>query len=213
MEISEIIATAAIVLNVAVYSMKTMIPLRIFAILTNVLFIAYAALAGVYPMLILNCILLPLNAWRLHQMLNLVRRIKRATGAEFDMNWLKPFMTRHKVRADEILFRKGEAADSMFLVASGHFALAESSIEIPVGSVVGEMGLLSPDGKRTQTLVCREAGEVLSIGYQDFKQLYFQNPEFGFYFLQLTTGRLFENIGKLENTLLTRDVLVPAKSG
>src|SRR4051794_4545119 len=112
MDFAEIIAAAAIVLNVAVYSMKTMIPLRVFAILTNILFIAYAGLAGVYPTLILNCILLPLNVLRLHQMLKLIHRIKRASGAEFDMNWLKPFMTKRKVAAGEILFRKGEAANS-----------------------------------------------------------------------------------------------------
>jgi CRP-like cAMP-binding protein len=127
------------------------------------------------------------------------------------MNWLKPFMTRRKTAVGETIFQKGDEADAMFLVASGEFSLLESGIAIPVGSVVGELGLLSPDGTRTQTLICKEPGELLSIRYHDFKQLYFQNPEFGFYFLQLTTSRLFENIGRLENTLAARDVLVPGK--
>jgi len=33
------------------------------------------------------------------------------------------------------------------------------------------------------------------------KQLYFQNPKFGFYFLQLTSRRLFENVARLEKRL------------
>jgi CRP-like cAMP-binding protein len=60
------------------------------------------------------------------------------------------------------------------------------------------MGFLSPDHRRTQTLECLEAGEVLSISYDEVRQLYFQNPEFGFYFLRLTSERLFHNMGQME---------------
>lgn len=216
MALMEFVAALAIVLNVVVYAMKTMIPLRIVAIATNALFVFYYAVTifyygavGVYPALILNGILLPLNALRLYQMLELVRRIKRASGSDFDMTWLKPFMSKQSVAAGTILFRKGDPADVMYLVASGDFVLTESDIRVPVGSVVGEMGLLSPGGKRTQTLKCEGSGELFGISYNDFKQLYYQNPEFGFYFLELTTRRMFENIGRLEGERAKRDVLPP----
>jgi len=209
LDVAQAVAAIAVVLNIVVYSMKTMIPLRMLAITTNVLFIIYAALSGIYPTLILNCILLPLNCVRLYQMFNLIRRIKEATGSEFDMTWLKPFMKKHTVTAGTTLFQKDDKADSMFIVTEGKFRLAETGIEIPVGSVVGELGLLSPDGRRTQTLVCDSDGELMAIRYSDFKQLYFQNPQFGLYFLQLTTKRLFENIGSLESKLAARDVLIP----
>ena len=39
---------------------------------------------------------------------------------------------------------------------------------------------------------------LLEITYSQVRQLYFQNPAFGFYFLELTSRRLFENIAKLE---------------
>ncbi len=211
-ELAQAVAAVAVVLNIVVYSMKTMIPLRVLAIATNVLFIIYAAMTGIYPTLVLNCILLPLNCTRLYQMLNLVRRIRVAAGDDFDMTWLRPFMTKRHIAAGAALFNKGDKADAMFIVTSGTFRLRESGMTIPVGSVVGELGLLSPDGQRTQTLDCDEAGEVMAIRYQDFKQLYFQNPKFGFYFLQLTTRRLFENIGTLESKLAARDVLVPPQA-
>ena len=66
------------------------------------------------------------------------------------------------------------------------------------GAVVGEFALISIDKTRTQTLQCTEAGELLEITYGQVKQLYYQNPTFGFSFLQLTSGRLFENIKRLE---------------
>jgi hypothetical protein len=52
------------------------------AIVSNVIFIAYGALANVLPILILHAILLPLNAYRLREMLQLVARIRKAAGGE-----------------------------------------------------------------------------------------------------------------------------------
>jgi CRP-like cAMP-binding protein len=58
--------------------------------------------------------------------------------------------------------------------------------------------MLSPDKTRTQTLQCMEAGKLLEITYSQLRQLYFQNPKFGFYFIELISKRLFENIVRLE---------------
>jgi hypothetical protein len=37
------------------------------------------------------------------------------------------------------------------------------------------------------------------------KELYFQNPQFGFYFLRLTSERLFDNIARLEQELARKN--------
>ena len=37
--------------------------------------------------------------------------------------------------------------------------------------------------------------------YSRIEQLYYQNPTFGFYFLKLSSARLFENIAQLEHQL------------
>ena len=86
----------------------------------------------------------------------------------------------------------------------------EIGVDVPVGQMVGELGFLSPDNHRTLTLECVRAGDVLSIHYQDLRQLFFQNPEFGFYFLRLTSGRLFENLARLEGELASLRDAVPA---
>jgi signal-transduction protein with cAMP-binding, CBS, and nucleotidyltransferase domain len=191
---------------VATLSMRTMIPLRVFGILTNLILIATAIPTHNYAVLILHSILLPVNAYRLHQMLQLIRDVKKSVSSDLSMDWLKPFMTERKCTDGEVLFYKDEKADSMFYIVSGRFRLVESGIELPVGAIVGELGMLSPSNVRTQTLECIEGGVVLSVSYDQVEQLYVQNPAFGFYFLRLASARLFENIDKLEQRLAQHSV-------
>ena len=186
---------------VAGYTMRTMIPLRIFGILSNIILIAYALPQHHYPIVALHLILLPLNAYRLREMLQLVRNVKKSVNSDLSMAWLKPFMTERKCKAGDVLFYKHEKAEEMFYIVSGRFHLVESGIDLPVGTIVGELGMLSPSNKRTQTLECIEDGLVLSVTYQKVQELYIQNPAFGFYFLRLVSARLFQNVGTLEAQL------------
>jgi CRP-like cAMP-binding protein len=184
--------------------MKTMIPLRVVGICSNCVFIIYAYFGALYPVLILHIILLPLNTLRLREMLRLTREVSAATQGDLNMNWLKPFTSTRRLGLGDVLFRKGDRADAMFFIVSGSYRLVELGIQLAPGQVVGELGLLAPDQTRTQTLECIGAGEVLQITYEQVKQLYYQNPQFGFYFLQLSTKRLFENIAHLEAELAAR---------
>jgi CRP-like cAMP-binding protein len=194
---------------VATLSMRTMIPLRVFAILTNIVLIVTALPIHNYPTLVLHTVLLPLNVYRLHQMLQLVRDVKKSVNSDLSMEWLKPFMTERKCRTAEVLFYKDEKAEDMFYIVSGRFRLVESGLELPIGAIVGEFGMLSPSNLRTQTLECVESGVVLSVSYSKVEELYVQNPAFGFYFLRLASSRLFENIGKLEQRLAQQTATAP----
>jgi CRP/FNR family transcriptional regulator, cyclic AMP receptor protein len=60
--------------------------------------------------------------------------------------------------------------------------------------VFGELGLLNSDQARTATIECTASGELLQISYEQVKQLYVQDPKFGFYFLHLVSRRLFHNL-------------------
>ena len=51
---------------------------------------------------------------------------------------------------------------------------------------------------------------MLTASYQLVKELYFQNPEFGFFFLRLTSERLFQNIGRLEEELARKNAQLQA---
>jgi CRP/FNR family transcriptional regulator, cyclic AMP receptor protein len=201
MSIAEMAGYLAAFLVFLTFYMKTMVPLRVIGICSNCVFITYAYLGGLYPVLILHVILLPLNSLRLREMLRLSREVRGATQGDLNMDWLKPFTSTRRVKSGDVLFRKGDVADAMFFVVSGRYRLTELGIDILSGQVVGELGLLALDQSRTQTLECSEDGEVLQITYEQVKQLCYQNPQFGFYFLQLSTRRLFENIASLERQL------------
>jgi CRP/FNR family cyclic AMP-dependent transcriptional regulator len=202
---------AAVVASVVTCAMKTMIPLRVVSMICNSLFIIYGVFAGVYPTLILNCILLPLNGLRLFQMRRLIADVERAAASDqTSIDWLMPYMSGNHFKKGEMVFHKGDKAEAMFYSVSGRYRLVESGIELPLGQVFGELGLISPGNVRTQTVECIEDGQVLSASYQLVKELYFQNPEFGFYFLKLTSERLFQNIGRLEDELARKNAQLAA---
>ena len=200
-------AVFASVFVVATTTMRTMIPLRVFGILTNLVLIATAIPGRNYPVILVQLVVLGLNSYRLHQMLQLVRDVKRSVSSNLSMEWLKPFMTERKCASGEVLFYKDEKADSMYYIVSGRYRLVESGIELPVGAIVGEFGMISPSNTRTQTLECIEGGLILSVSYDQVEQLYVQNPAFGFYFLKLMTSRLFQNIDRLEQRLAQQAAL------
>jgi Cyclic nucleotide-binding domain len=194
-------ALAGSIFFVATLLMRTMMPLRISNMISNVFFMAFGALAGDIKTFLMYVLLLPINGVRLYQMRKLVRMARNATKGDKSMEWLKPFMTERKYGKGDKLFRKGDAANEMFLTVSGKFMVTEFSIELPPGSLMGELGFLTPDNRRTATIECIEAGHVLTIEYDKLLEIYFQNPEFGYYFLILTSQRLLENNARLEGII------------
>jgi Cyclic nucleotide-binding domain len=191
----------ATIFVVASTTMKTMIPLRVFGILFNVALIGTAIPTHNYLVIAVQLVMLSLNSWRLHQMLQLIRDVRKSVSGDLSIDWLRPFMTERKYQTGEVLFYKDEKAEDMLYIVSGRFRLVESGIELPVGAIVGELGMLSPSNMRTQTLECVEPGLILSVSYTKVEELYVQNPEFGFYFLRLSSARLFENLNTLQRQL------------
>jgi CRP/FNR family transcriptional regulator, cyclic AMP receptor protein len=181
-------------LTISATAMSTMIPLRIISLCASVAVITYGSLIGSMPVVLTELIQMPFNAYRLWQMLRLVRDVETAAGGDLSLEWLRPFGSRRTFGIGEVVFRKGDTADEMYYIESGLFRIPEAGIEVRKGGIVGELGLLSPENARTASLVCVEAGHALCVSYSDVKQLYYQNPEFGFYFLKLTSERLFQGV-------------------
>jgi CRP/FNR family cyclic AMP-dependent transcriptional regulator len=71
----------------------------------------------------------------------------------------------------------------MFLAEKGKFVVSELGIELRVGQIFGEMGLLTSGSHRTATVERTESGQVLMINYDQVRELYFENParETGFF--------------------------------
>jgi len=61
----DLLGYAASCAVLATFVMRTMVPLRSIAILSNILFIAFAYYQHIYPVFLLHVVLLPVNGWRL----------------------------------------------------------------------------------------------------------------------------------------------------
>jgi CRP/FNR family cyclic AMP-dependent transcriptional regulator len=109
------------------------------------------------------------------------------------LEWLIPLMTRKKLEAGHVLFRKGEPASSMYLILEGSVRLVELDVALSPGSLVGEIGVFAPDNRRTGTAVCESDVEIGAITDEKVLQLYYQNPTFGFYMFRLVLARMLEN--------------------
>lgn len=210
MDLANLLGLIGGIFYVASVTLRTMIPLRIAAIISNILFMGYGLLAKALPTFFMYAVLLPINVVRLYQIQQLVKRVKVASQGDLDMEWLKPFMTKKNFKAGDVLFHKGDVANAMYYTVTGKFLVKEFGVELPPGRVMGELGFLAPDNKRTATVECIEDGQVLFIIYDKVRELYFQDPDFGFYFLKLTSERLLQNIARLEGEVATYKARVQA---
>ena len=203
---ADILALLGAIFFVVTLIVRTIIPLRIFSIFSNVFFVAYGALSGSAATFFLYLLSLPINIMRLRQMQNLVNKARITAQGDLSVDWLRPFMRPSKYRQGDVLFHKGDLAEEMFLTVTGKLLVKEIGIELPPGRILGELGFLNPKNQRMQTVECIEDSDVLTIGYKKLLELYFQNPQFGYYFLHLTTSRLMQNIAQLEGIIETNQV-------
>jgi ABC-type multidrug transport system fused ATPase/permease subunit len=195
---------------VATLLTQTMVPLRVANMIGCAFFAIFGALTGAVTTFLMYLLMVPINAYRLRQMLILVKKARSATQGDTSMEWLKPFMTERKYRKGDVLFKKDDPADEMLLTVTGKFLVKEISVELPPGRLMGELGFLSPDNRRTATVTCLEDGHVLSITYEKLLEIYFQNPQFGYYFLVLTSQRMLENIARLETIIAQNKITLQA---
>ena len=71
------------------------------------------------------------------------------------------------------------------------------------------IGLLTPGNTRTQGFACEEAGEVYEISYHDVRELYFQNPEFGFHIMRMMMRRMENNLARFSGQKFTTPAAAP----
>ena len=181
---------------------RTMIPLRWLAVGSNVGFLVYGALhPSVIPFLI-AATLLPINLYRTREMIRLTRRVtKAAASSDLSGLWLKPYMKAKRFKAGTTLFHKGDLAEHLYLLADGRMELADIGQQLQPGKLFGEIAFFSPSRRRTHTARCIDDCTVLMIDETTVKELYFQNPSFGFHLIGLVAGRLSSDVERLEKRL------------
>lgn len=194
----QLLGYLASVLVFAAFYMRTMVPLRWVAIASNFAFIAYGVPLHLWPVVGLHIVLLPLNVMRLVQIRAMLHRIDAARRGQLDVQGLIAALRPARHPAGTVLFAKGDRGDSAYVIASGEVALPERGIRLRKGDMFGEIALLSPDGARTASAVCETAVELYRIDGGAIVTAFHQNPAFAMALVRLATGRLVEDLSRLD---------------
>jgi CRP/FNR family transcriptional regulator, cyclic AMP receptor protein len=201
----DLLGYAASAAVLATFCMSTMIPLRILALGSNVLFASYGYFEHLYPVLILHSILFPINLIRLMQFRRLIRDVADSHRADLSIKSLLPYMTARNLRAGQTLVSKGERADRLYYLVDGQLEITDIGKVLHPGAVVGEIGVFARNQERTATIVSHTNCRLYELSEQKAKELYFQDRPFGFAVLQLIISRLLENNRLLQNTRLLQN--------
>jgi hypothetical protein len=187
------------------FFMKTMLPLRLVAIASNVAFMTYALLGlaygdfgRLYPIFVLHACLLPLNVVRLFQ-LRRVLAAARDAGGEQMVRALAPYLSLEAHQAGKTLFQRGEAADCLYLVQQGTVAIPESEVLLSSGDVFGEVGLFAPQGRRTASAVCTTDCRLLTLDGPKLVELCYQDAKLAVFLARLLAGYVHAETGKSDS--------------
>jgi hypothetical protein len=199
----QLLGLAALVLLLASAAMQTIIWLRILAIVANLLIVLGGLALHDYIVAVLGVLILAVNVWRLVEMRRLVTATRDATagsGAPITIDWLLPYMEPLALPRDTVVFHKDAASDAMYFISHGRVRFEELGIEMGKGALFGEIGVFSHDKRRTATAKVVEDSSILRISAAKVRELYYQNPDFGFFIIGLITRRLMEDAetGKLK---------------
>jgi CRP/FNR family transcriptional regulator, cyclic AMP receptor protein len=189
---------AALLVIVSAF-VKTMIPLRWLAVASNVGFIVYGLLYPAPLMVALHAVLLPVNLWRVWQMIGLTRRVAATADAQQMELWLRPYMRSRQYRAGEPVFANGDVADRLYYVATGQVELPEVGSTVQAGQMFGEIAFFAPGHRRSSSARCLSDCTLLSIDETTFRELVYQNPDFGLEVVRLIAGRLSEDVRRLQS--------------
>lgn len=190
-------AVAALLVIISAF-VRTMIPLRWLAVGSNLGFIVYGLVHPNLLMVLLHSVLLPVNLWRVLQMIRLTRVVRAAADAQQIALWLRPHMRSRRHKAGTVVFERGAAADRMYFLADGEIELSDIGRHLQAGQMFGEIAFFAPGGRRTSSARCLSDCTVLSIDEATFKQLIYQNPDFGLEVLRLVAARLSQDVQRLQ---------------
>jgi len=184
----------AAVMTVATYAMKTMMTLRILAIASSLFFIAYATILQLWPLLAMELILLPINSYRLWQIVSLRSRLRWAAEEDVaDFSVMRTYGKERDIPAGSVIFRRGDPVDRLYFIESGKVMIEEVGIEVTAGDIFGEIAFFTDAGTRTATARCVEGATLYEMDRKRFMRLQFEDPTFGMSVMRTVTRRLLQD--------------------
>jgi hypothetical protein len=177
------------------FCMKAIVPLRIVAVASNMMFIIYGLGLDLIPVVALHCALLPMNCWRLRQVTR-PDRLLDAGGQEIT-RMLRPFMTEHRLPRGTVLLRGGEPAHQLYCVVEGTVLLRGSGIRLNCGALVGGHSLVSASIQQLETVICETDVTLLRATEEALFRLCGQNPGLGLTITRQVVRRWMEDLSAL----------------
>ncbi len=117
---------------------------------------------------------------------------------EPELRRLVAIAKRRRFGRGEVVFHRGDPADTLHLIARGRFAArvettAGDTVTVSVfgpGEAFGELALLDTEQHRSTTVAAAEAGETFAVHRDDFNRLRHDYPAVNEVLVQLLAGRL-----------------------
>jgi two-component system, NarL family, nitrate/nitrite response regulator NarL len=117
-------------------------------------------------------------------------QIEEAEQGKLNLGWMRAEMSPRRVRPGQWIFRLGDRSSELFYVQRGSLTLPEIGVSIGPGEVFGEIGIFTPERKRTCSARCDTEAELLSLTSSQVRRIYISNPQFALFVLNLVVTRL-----------------------
>ncbi|NCT11401.1 MAG: cyclic nucleotide-binding domain-containing protein [Rhodobacterales bacterium] len=181
-------------LAVMTYAMSTMLTLRIIAIVSSLIFLVYAVSLQAWPLVAMELVLLPINGYRLWQIVALRGQVRQAAQTDVaDFSIVRRYGKARRVSAGEVIFQRGDPVDRLYYVASGEVMIEEVGAVIRSGDIFGEVAFFTDAGVRTATARCVTDAVIHELDEKRFLRLQFEDPRFGLAVMRTVTRRLVGN--------------------
>lgn len=97
------------------------------------------------------------------------------------------------LKAGEILFKEGDAADGMYIVKSGALRIRSGSVvyeDAVAGGIVGEMAIIEEDMPRSAMVYALECSELVKISEKRFFSMIAETPALARTVMRVLSRRL-----------------------
>lgn len=194
----EIMAWLAVILVFASFFMKTIVPLRVLAIASNLVFICYGLLgishgdaifSKVLPILVLHCALLPVNLMRLREARGAISAIRSMQGSHHTADLLAPYMHAVTCVAGTVLYQRGDPAEKVYVLKRGAVRINETGKLVQKDELFGERDIFLERALSTATAVCVQDCEFLCVSAEKLVELFFHDQRIAFQLARRLAGR------------------------
>ncbi|MCO5132933.1 MAG: Crp/Fnr family transcriptional regulator [Phyllobacteriaceae bacterium] len=156
-----------------------------------------AWIAGQNLVVVLCLAAFVINAFRLAEIHNTSRRIRHIRHYGYNIADLRKYMKPMAVKANHMVFEKGDPADLLYLVDSGIIEV-ENGARVEKNGLLGETGLFTKSGTRSMGARALTDVQLGTLDADEVGRLCLNDPEFAYAIAQIMARRMADNQRRYE---------------